>query len=273
MNYINGPESITSARSGPNQSQDRSIAMTYVKIEPAYASVKPEGCYVYIHIKKSNGHPFYVGKGQDRRGWANTPSSDRNPKWINFANKNGVNIQIAQQGMLEADAFLLEMWLIAKLRHEGYDLCNMTDGGEGASGTKRTEIQKLRNAVTVFDSLGNQYPSLMDASRKIRLSGYPEATPGNIAACAKGRRTSMYGRAWAYDAAPDHPEITGRQANEYSRKRRVLRSDGIIFAGVREAGRAMKDELGTNCHYSGIVKAASGIQNTAFGYYWSYVED
>jgi hypothetical protein len=100
--------------------------------------------YVYIHYCEKGyrkDSPFHVGKGCFRRF---KQTSDRNPKWNKIANKYGFRYEIVQDNMSESDAFLLEMWLIAKFRHQGYDLANLTDGGEGNSGYRHTDEQRKK---------------------------------------------------------------------------------------------------------------------------------
>ena len=104
--------------------------------------------YVYVHRRKTDGRIFYVGKGSANRAWA--MKRDYNPHWGRINKKHGTVVEICQYDMLEEDSFLLEGWLIAKFRHEGLILANLTDGGEGASGIKFSdeEIQKRRDRAT-----------------------------------------------------------------------------------------------------------------------------
>lgn len=247
--------------------------MTKIQITPIYRDVKPQGYYVYIHNRASNGKPFYVGKGKSRRAWGATEASDRSTRWMRTARKHGVRIEIAQDQLSEDAAFLLEMWLIAKLRHDGNDLCNMTDGGDGASGFKKEELDRLLLARDVFDSLGNHYPCLQDAARSMRDFGYPLASSSNICACASGVKASVYGRNWSYTEVPPHPYKTGREANEFARKRPVVRGDGLVYSGCREAARKMSKQLGKNCLSSAITHTARGRQSSAYGYEWYYLSD
>lgn len=90
--------------------------------------------YVYLHRKKTDSSIFYVGKGQGNRAWDTGKGRRNNPHWQHIVNKHGVDVEIAQDGLSESDAFLLEMWLIAKFRHEGLVLTNLTDGGDGTTG-------------------------------------------------------------------------------------------------------------------------------------------
>jgi len=106
-----------------------------IHIEPNYVDVKPVGYYVYLHKRKSIGSIMHVGKGKGNRGFSH---QGRNRYWLKSAEKHGILVEIVQDGMLDKDAMLLEMWLIAKFRHSGERLTNLTDGGEGASGFKQS---------------------------------------------------------------------------------------------------------------------------------------
>jgi hypothetical protein len=86
--------------------------------------------YVYVHRRKTDGRVFYVGKGKGNR--ANSRSG-RSAYWKNIVAKHGLLIELVQYGMLEADAFILERELIASYGRG--TLCNLTDGGDGASGS------------------------------------------------------------------------------------------------------------------------------------------
>lgn len=163
--------------------------MTKIHIEPKWADVKPSGEYVYIHYKLDDGLPFYVGKGSGRRGF----SASRTAFWKYRAAKHGVRVEVCQDGLSTDEAYLLEMWLIAKLRHEGYDLCNLTDGGEGRSGF---DSEKRRE---VFCSNGMMFSHAESAAEWLRSIGNPGATSKIVSACALGRKKSIYGYSFSHD--------------------------------------------------------------------------
>ncbi len=91
--------------------------------------------YVYLHCKP-DGTPFYVGKGNGDRAYR--IYSKRNSFHSNVVKKYGAQrILIYKQkiGLTEDQAFAFEREAIKCLREFGYELCNMTDGGEGSAGT------------------------------------------------------------------------------------------------------------------------------------------
>jgi group I intron endonuclease len=97
--------------------------------------------YVYIHIRKDTGNVFYVGKGRGQRMFQ---KKGRNPLWINIVNKHGYEVVKIADNLTEEQAFDLEKEKIAEYRNAGYELANMTDGGEGSSGYKHTEEHKAK---------------------------------------------------------------------------------------------------------------------------------
>ena len=95
-------------------------------------SVKAHGFkfYTYVHIRNDIGEVFYVGKGTGRRAFA----LGRNPYWNSIVAKHGHAVHIVAYFANEADAFEHEKEMISELRASGFNLANMTDGGEGATG-------------------------------------------------------------------------------------------------------------------------------------------
>lgn len=92
--------------------------------------------YVYLHRRGDNNEVFYVGKG--RRYRANS-KSNRNLWWCNIVNKCGFVVEFVEKGLSEEDAFTLEIELIKFYKENNHTLCNISDGGEGASGVVRKQ--------------------------------------------------------------------------------------------------------------------------------------
>lgn len=92
--------------------------------------------YTYMHSKKSDGIPFYIGKGKERRAY-NTKG--RSASWNKIVNENGIIVTIIAKWEREEDAFSHEKLLISCMNDIGIVLCNKISGGQGASGLKRSK--------------------------------------------------------------------------------------------------------------------------------------
>lgn len=97
--------------------------------------------YVYVHVKADTGEPFYAGKGSGHRAWS---KNGRSAWWKNIVAKHGLVVRIQKHFQDESAAFASEIETIAILRDLGYELCNLTDGGEGPSGAMRGEETRAK---------------------------------------------------------------------------------------------------------------------------------
>ena len=95
--------------------------------------------YVYVHMKATDDSVFYVGKGCKYRY---TTKQGRNEYWHRIVKKHGFVAEIVKDGLSFEEANAYEIELIKELRDQGCQLCNLTDGGEGCLGVKKTPEQK-----------------------------------------------------------------------------------------------------------------------------------
>lgn len=99
--------------------------------------------YVYVHYRESDNLPFYVGKGKGNRAY---DFNKRNIYWNRVKNKHGIRVEIIFENLEEDEAFQLEKDVILELKYFGYPLTNLSDGGEGNSGMKFSDQQRLNIA-------------------------------------------------------------------------------------------------------------------------------
>lgn len=105
--------------------------------------------YVYIlRDPRKENEPFYVGKGKDKRAESHMNKDDEHNLFktnvINKIRGNGLEplIEYYKENLEESEAFLLEINLIKKYGRRDLGtgiLTNLTDGGEGSSGYRRTK--------------------------------------------------------------------------------------------------------------------------------------
>lgn len=95
--------------------------------------------YVYAHRRATDGQPFYIGKGKNRRAWS---ASGRNRRWHHIVAKHGFTAVVVRGDLPELCALTLERIVIAANKHLG--LANYVDGGGGTAGWKHSEETKRR---------------------------------------------------------------------------------------------------------------------------------
>lgn len=108
--------------------------------------------YVYIHIKETDGIPFYVGKGKDKRAYS---IQGRNKWWKNTVAKHGYDIIMLEENLTADEACEREIYWIKRIGRKDLGLgplVNVTDGGEGVNGriyiTSNETKRKLSEAHT-----------------------------------------------------------------------------------------------------------------------------
>lgn len=99
--------------------------------------------YTYMHTRKDNGRPFYIGKGSKHRAWDLRPSK-RGAHWCSVAKKYGCEVHILCRWRSESDAHNHEIFLIKTMREMGIELVNKSSGGEGGSGYKWSDESRAR---------------------------------------------------------------------------------------------------------------------------------
>ena len=109
--------------------------------------------YTYGYMSKQ-GNIYYIGKGKDGRFYEKSHGRVQIPtdrSRIVFFRKDSLHMYAEPQLMLEREALDREIELIKhygrKDLNEGH-LLNLTDGGEGPSGYKRTEESKKKQSIT-----------------------------------------------------------------------------------------------------------------------------
>jgi len=89
---------------------------------------------LYHHRRKSDNTIFYIGIGTIKRANAKT---GRNKLWHRIAKKHGIYVEILIDNLSKTDAIKWEIYLIelyGKINDNNGPLCNITNGGDGASG-------------------------------------------------------------------------------------------------------------------------------------------
>ena len=101
--------------------------------------------YVYQHIRLDRNEVFYVGIGSDSRNQRAFNKLNRTKFWKSVLAKTEIKVEILKENISWDDACKLEKQLIKKYGRKDLGLgtlVNLTDGGDGANGCKRTDEHK-----------------------------------------------------------------------------------------------------------------------------------
>ncbi len=213
--------------------------------------------YVYLHRRNDTNDVFYVGKGRRHRA---TRKDGRNEWWHRVVNKaGGYTVEYAEKNLSEDDAFDLEIELIKFYRDCGYELCNLTNGGEGASGCTMSEENRKK---TGDRHRGNTYclgkKATPESRQRMSLArmGVPVSSEAKakISLSLKGRKR-----------CPVASKKTG-----IGNMKPVVCSNGMIFDGMREAAKWLNSIGKDKATYSHISSCCNGKRKTAYGFTWCF---
>lgn len=138
--------------------------------------------YVYEWIRLDTNEPFYVGKGQDDRCYK--LKRGNNNHFNNIVRKIPTAVCILHNKLTEKDAFEYECWYINEYKYNiGYNLVNITDGGEGASVIGRYKNDKNPRArMVVCLNTNTIFNCIKEAREHFQIVG-----KSNISGCCKGK--------------------------------------------------------------------------------------
>lgn len=260
-------------------------------------SIQKNDAYVYVHIKGSDGTVFYVGKGTKRRAW---DRRKRNPWWRSIVAKHGLEVAIVKDGMSESCAFSLERALI---RAYAGTLCNLTDGGEGASGYRHTEesiavMKAMKIGYTpkvpiesVRAAARKRVGTKMSAEARAKMSAawegrvITEEWRANISKAQKGRKHSdehVRNQADAQRGRKLSAEQKAHIGSFHKGKKLspehiaaiskpVACSNGMFFSSGHEAARWVRENTKfIKASRVNIGYCLKGKTSHAYGFTWSY---
>lgn len=170
--------------------------------------------YLYVHLEADSGEPFYIGMGDTAvRPW----NKKRTDKHKNRANKHGQITHVDASPVLTYDnALWWEVRWIKAFRDAGYNLVNLTDGGEGTKGWVPSEETRAKYRARSAGENNPNYgvPCSPEKAKKIgdALRGKPqrpdsEETKAKKSIAAK-KREEKFGSEYRKERAKKRVEKT-----------------------------------------------------------------
>ena len=217
--------------------------------------------YVYVHTRNDTGEVFYVGKGKGRRAWW---KDGRNKHWNAVVDKHGYEVHIWKDELTEEQAFEVEKERIAFYGQK--NLCNYTIGGDGASGAKKTEVQKLHMKTKMlgrkfsdetlekmkFAASQRTKETRQKQANAIRGRKHTEEHKKKISAAGVGRIPTEETRKKISDfhkGKPKSEEAVKKMAQSKSKKVMCL-TNNTVYDSQREAARQLNLK---SSHISAVV--------------------
>lgn len=151
--------------------------------------------YVYEHWRLDRDECFYVGKGKGGRAYSMKKRNAYHKAICAKLSRQGLamEVRIVATGLSEESAFALEMERIKFWRGFGVDLANMTNGGEGPSGRKVSEEQKIKLSIANKGKKRSEETKRKLSEARKRWSLSDEAKE-KISKSLKGRTAHCQGR-------------------------------------------------------------------------------
>ena len=144
----------------------------------------PKGFYIYAYLR-ADGTPYYIGKGKGIRAWKQHSIKG---KGAHTPNDNS-RIFICETNLTELGAFALERryirWWGRKDLGTGV-LQNMSDGGQGTSGVKKTVSEETKRKIGSANK-GRVQSSEERSKRSLALKGIKPSDKSNVKRGAKAR--------------------------------------------------------------------------------------
>lgn len=243
---------------------------------------------VYMHVRSDNDEPMYIGiSNNPHRPYTMHPSA-RNEYHIRSAKAHGMRVIILHSGLTREQACFWEKACITALRNAGYNLTNLTDGGEGTIGSPSHNRRKVLCLET-----GDVFNSASAAAKKFGVSQSSVSNVCNwVTHTCKGLHfiwfkveldeASRNTMIWSMDASViasrkrleicdeskgvvDGKNCKGIVANGPMKnaKRVISVTDGIEFPSIKAAARHYNvNHIGISelCHGKKFRKKVGGIE-------------
>lgn len=237
---------------------------------PCYTHCMANDYYVYEHIRNDTGAVFYVGKGRGRRAYI-ANGYHRSQWWLRVVEKaGGFTVRFLAQGISELSALQMEIDAIAQYREQGVELVNMTNGGDGTSGYKRSaELNAFFSAMHRGKVMSPEVREKISAS--VKASGYvpSEEARQKMSAAHKGHRRALGYRhtdewkARASEVRKGNKSRTGQRRSDEERAKASASLSGRVQTKLtcphcaKQGGNIMRRYHFDNCKEASFAMASA----------------
>lgn len=183
--------------------------------------------YVYEHWRLDRDECFYVGKGKAGRAYKMKGRNRHHMAIQAKLSREGfaIEVRIVKFGLSEPEAFELERERILFWKQAGADLANLTDGGEGPAGIRRSDEARARMSAARKGSIFSEahLKKLSEAQINRGLKGennpffgkrHSEKTKDHLSKTRKGRSCS-----------PEHRKNVSEAIREWWAKRKRIKEN------------------------------------------------
>lgn len=126
--------------------------------------------YTYAYLRE-DGTPYYIGKGKGNRAYTKHWRSKSKGGYFNPP-KDKSRILILKNNLTEEKAFKHEVYMISVFGRKDLGtgiLINLTNGGEGCSGAKRSEETKIKMRTPKKITINMKKPKGEEHKKKLGL--------------------------------------------------------------------------------------------------------
>lgn len=220
--------------------------------------------YVYAHVRNDNQKVFYIGKGNCKRAYK---KSGRSKYWNNIVAKYGYTVTLLKQNLDEETAFSEEIRYIQVFKAFGHKLCNLTDGGEGTSGSIKSEETRLKMSKSGRNKSEETLEKMRLANRnrsketKQKLSNALKGKPKSESHRNKLREANLGKKASIETRIK--LSVKRQERGSPNKKRVVCIETGEVF----ESGAKAAFHVSI---YRGSISKAIKLKTKAGGFHWAY---